>query len=339
MEEPVKEKSTVAPSLQQSAIETPQAIDAGARTVNEESPWRALRLLANKTWLRNTFSLCRVFAPSCILPAVLLTVAGLALTSGEFYAFSQVHQEGTQIVSILAAMGILLVTLILVLVLLVLGFGLWLVRLSTFSHVFCVLDMSSELPALTEVRAIIASSHAFILARKKYLARFYFMVSMVMIIPIIVWLSLFTVKGLTMTPPNSGTMVTKISLPPFADLSLNVVLAIMGAYLVGFSFLAVFVSSCSKANANFAAWDCIKLSFRMFFPMIALVIVVVILNTLIATPQICLHPIESICLMNTPTTLPSSLCSELWEGITSVMLFTLTLAPFCELLRNRLKSE
>jgi hypothetical protein len=339
VEEPVEEKSTVAPSLQQSASETPQAIDVGARTVNEESPWHALRLLVNKTWLRNTLILCRVFAPRCILPAVFLTVAGLALTSGQFYAFSQIHPEGMQLASILAAMGILLVTLIVVLVLLVLGFGLWLVRLSTFSHAFCALDMSSELPPLTEVRAIIASSHAFILSRKKYLARFYFMVSMVMITPIIVWLSLFTVKGLTMSPPNSGTMVTRISLPPFADLSLSVVLAIMGAFLVGFSFSAVVVSSCSKANANFAAWDCIKLSFRMFFPMMALVLVVVILNTVIATPQFLLHPIESISLMNTPTTLPASLCSELWEGITSVILFTLTLAPFCELLRNRLKSE
>ncbi len=345
MEEPVEEKSAVAPPLHQSegaasiSVENWSGMVSGLSDGSEPSNvsyWRALSLLFNKTWLLNTFGLCRVFSGRCILPAVLLTSGGLCLTVGEFFSFSQVHAV-TQLSSILAAMGILIVTMILVLGFVISGFGLWLVRLTTFSHAFFRIDMSSKLPSASELDEIFASSQAFILARKKYIAQFYFVISLVMLTPVLAFLTLFSVKALTMTPPESGSIAIKAFLPPIADLAITLLLAVIGGYLVGVSFCAVTVSSSSKQTANLAAWECIKLSFRMLLPMITIVVVVVLMNTIIATPQICLHPIEVVSLVNTTQSLPSSICAELWEGITSVMLFNLTLAPFCELLRYRVK--
>jgi hypothetical protein len=234
-------------------------------------------------------------------------------------------------------MGILLVTLVLVLGFIISGFGLWLVRLSTFSHAFFAINMASKLPAISDIQEIFASSHAFILSRKKYLAEFYFILSLVMFFPVIWFLTLMTVKAYSMTPSTSGVVALKVVLPPVVDASIMVLLAIIGSYLVGVSFCAVAVSAVSKEPAKSAAWVCIKLSFRLFLPMMLTAVVVVIMNTLVATPQFCLHPIEYLSLVNTTRTLPLSICSELWEGVTSVILFNLSLAPFCELLRYRLK--
>ena len=284
----------------------------------EGSSWRAVGLFFNKTWLLNTFTLCRIFSSSCVLPAVLLTTGGLCLTVGEFFSFSQVPAENVQIASILMAMGILLVTMFLVLGFFISGFGLWMVRLSTFSHAFFSIDMSSKLPANSDIQEIFASSHAFILSRKKYLAEFYFVLSLAMVLPVIWFLTLLTVKAFSMAPPSSAVVDIKVALPAGVDALVMVLIAVFGGYLVGVSFCAVAVSSASKEPAKSAAWECIKLSFRLLLPMMVTVVVVLIMNTLIATPQLCLHPIEYFSLVNTTRTLPSSICSELWEGVTSV---------------------
>jgi hypothetical protein len=344
VEEPVEEKTTVAPSLHQSegeaqvSVEIPSGLAANsAKAPDGGSSWRAVGLLFNKTWLLNTLRLCQIFSVRCILPAVLLTSSGLCMTVGFFFSTSQIHPENTQFTSILAAMGMLFATMVLFLVFWIWGLLTLLVRLSIFSHVFYALDMTSKLPAAAEIQAIIASSHEFVSSRKKYFAQFYMVLSLVLIPPVLVAMVLFTVKSLTMTPPNSGAMPLKILLPPAVDVALTLVLAITSAYIAGVSFCAVAVSSGSREDANLAAWDCIKLSFRMFFPMMAIVVIIAVVNTVVATPQFCLHPMEYLSFANTTTTLPSTICSELWSGITSVILFTLSLAPFCELLRYRLK--
>ncbi len=345
MEEPGEEKTIASgPSLSQFKVEELISVEhssgepsRAAENSHAVSTWRAVGLLFSKTWLMNTLRLCKVFSVRCVLPAVLLTCGGLSLTIGEFFSFSQIDPANAKIASILAAMGILLVTMVLFLLFVVWGLMSWLVRLSTFSHVFFALDMTTRFPGAVDIQALIASSHEFVLSRKKYFAQFYLTLSLVLITPVLVAMVLFTVKALTITPPNSGTMAIKIVLPPVADVVLTAVLAITSAYLLGVSFFAVVVSAVSKETANVAAWDCIKLSFRMFLPMIAIVVVIALVNTVIATPQFCLHPIEYLSFVNTTKSLPSSICSELWEGITSVILFTFTLAPFCELLRYRLK--
>lgn len=301
------------------------------------SSWRALGLLLDRAWLKNTFILSRAFAPRCILPAVLLTVAGITTIVGRSLAFSQIQPEGTQIISIFAAIGIMLATLGIVLSTLISAFVLWLVRLSTFSHAFCALDVSARsAPGTIQMQEAFDTAHTYVVSRKKYFAQFYLMVTLVLLGPSLIWFGLFVTKILTMAPPNSGSMVPKLVLPPVADISINLLLTVLGAYFFGFSLMALVMSTMSRDEPNQAAWSTIKLSFKLFLPMIALAVVVALLNTVIATPQVLLHPK----LMETTSgSLPLDVLSQVWEGLTSLMLFTLTVAPFCELLRNRLKDE
>ena len=303
----------------------------------KSQPWKALGLLANGYWLKNTIKLSYIFAPKCIFPAIILTTGGLAMTAGQFFGLSQMHLELVQMANLLSALAILLTTFVVVLVCLVYGFTLWLVRLSTFTHAFNEIDMAAKhLPSRENLKSIFESSHKFMLSRKTYLTKFYLFVSMVMIMPVIIWMTLFSLKLLS-SMPSSDPMLAKFPLPWGASVGITIGLVIMGCYLIGLSMTSVVVSSISKAPASAAAWDCIKLSFTRFFPMVAIVIVIAILNTVIATPQILLHPLDQFSMVNTQESLPASLASELWEGITSVMLFTLTLAPFCELFRERLE--
>lgn len=351
-----------------------QANNTNVNAVAQDSHslWSVFPIIFSGGWLKNTWKICLAFVPECILPAGLMTFAGLAVSLGFNFCLEELKKSQVlQLQTLVTALLVLVLVLIVCLVCFIWGFTVWLVRLNTFTHAFCMfnvrhgkllapvsagnippnqttaaLDAGSTEEATSgasentitqaDVKSQFKSSHAFILKRRKYLARFYAIVSLVALPPIFFWMILCAVKLYSSMGSMSPAML-RISLPLPLDIAVTSSLFLVGVYLVGLSCMSVVVSSISTAGANNAAWDCIKLSFKYFLPMSIISIIILILNVVIATPQFVLNPaaVFSTSFMSEP--LLHSVGNQVWQGITSLVLFTISVSPYCALLSLKSK--
>jgi hypothetical protein len=344
--------------------ETASAVPVAAKA---DSQWAVFSTIFNPNWLRNTFKVCLAFAPDCILPAALMTAAGLAATGGFYFIVEELRKSQIlQLQTILTAFILMTVVLLVCLACLLWGFAIWLVRLNTFTHAFCALDVlhgristaadpangrptlvaetavagdASQVTTITKDASPFTSaqlktqfklSHQFILKRRRYLARFYLLVSLVILPPVLFWMLLCAIKVY-----SGQQSVLRISLPPPVDYGITSTLALLGVYLVGLTCLSIVESSVSELGANNAAWDCIKRSFKIFLPMSIVSILILVLNVVIATPQLVLNPTEAFSMKFMSEPLLVSGASQTWQGITSLVLFTMSVCPFCEFLRKK----
>ena len=313
----------------------PQAIGL-SNASSSDSTWRAVRLLGNKTWLSNTLKLSTVFAPQCTLAAIVLSLAGVALFIGYFCALGVLKTQGNtvQLANLLTAAGILLATMFVYLGFFVWGLALWLMKLSTYSHTFCNINMmTAPFFSKEQLKEKFDASLKEVRTRKSYFASFYLLVTLVVIVPLLFAAGIGFLLYLGSTPESYQGL--RLALPPVLAMSLEGVIAVLAVYFLSLSPLMVIISSCSRATASVAAWDCLKFPFRQALPLTVITIAVVVMNLVIATPEIFFQPQTTAIVIQ--ENFAGRLCALVWEGVTSVFLFTLSMAPFCELMRYRLK--
>lgn len=351
-----------------------QANDTNVNAVAQDwhSLWSVFPIIFSVGWLKNTWKICLAFVPECILPAGLMTFAGLAVSLGYNFCLEELKKSQVlQLQTLVTTLAVMALVLMVCLICFIWGFTVWLVRLNTFTHAFCMLDVqygkllapvsagnisakeaeaaidagsaeeaASGVPENTftsaDVKSQFKSSHTFILKRRKYLARFYAIVSLVALPPILFWMILCAVKLYCSMGSMSPAML-RISLPLPVDIAVTSSLFLVGVYLVGLSCMSIVVSSVSTAGANNAAWDCIKLSFRYFLPMSIISIIILILNVVIATPQFVLNPAAVFSTSFMSESLLHSVGNQVWQGITSLVLFTMSVSPYCALLSLKRK--
>ena len=128
------------------------------------------------------------------------------------------------------------------------------------------------------------------------------------------------------------------TLPDVVHVWLYVVLAVLSLVLTEISLVALVVSANSTQRPAAAAKETIALSCTTFIPCTLLTIIFIVANTVIAAPHMLLtldQPIAAMLLAKND--LKFLLLAYVWQGVTSVVVWTLTVSPICEYLRGRVK--
>lgn len=232
------------------------------------------------------------------------------------------------------AFSLLLLTLAGTLVFMIWGVGVWLMRLTAFAHAFLELPLDTQLVEAQTIKDKQASAIESVKSRRAYLAQYWLLVSIFLGVPFFIVGALTIVKVLAITPIYGQLL---FSLSPLANAIVLALLSFLLLIVTEVSLLGLVVSAVSNLPAATAAKETIKLSAQLLLPGLALSIFAVAICVVISSPQVLFH-------LNNPSTLFSMQgpVSELllesgWQGVTSVVLWTFTTAPFCELLRGKVR--
>lgn len=314
--------------------------DAGLTILNpnvneQQAPsfWFAFHTLRSKMWWKNAFLSAITFAPHCFVPAAFGTMFAVILVVGNNLSFSPLNNQPFDITAVFKAMAILLVTGIVAIALLFISFGGWLIALTAYTKSFASLSraqlVTSELDA-RELRELQLKTIAEVKERRAHLGKYWCYASLLMLIPLLATGLAIVLK--VCEPQFSAALSFKM--PPGADVALTVFAACSSLYLTAFSLIGIVVSSVSNKEPVEAVQSTVLLSFKAFVPAGLLAAVLLLVNVLVTAPQeipVLLHP-DPAQLMS--RSLALTLVEEIWQGVSSIILLPLSIAPFCELLRG-----
>jgi len=258
------------------------------------------------------------------------------------------RKPGAGVQEIFASLVILLIVAVIALVCLLPAFTIWVIRLNTFCQTICTLPggNSENQLSIEKLKELFAISHKEISSRKGFLTQFYFLISLGMIPPTFVWVVLI---GITVLPMVSPSLFGAAGPENPMTTTAMFFAGVITAYLVGLTGIAVVVSSVPQKSAANAAWQAIKFSVQHFVPL-------TLLSALILFVMICLTEPQTLCsfwselskaktnqgvssLMETSMSVTQAnigwnFLSEVWDGMTKVILLPFSLIPYCDMFRH-----
>ncbi|MGH9553822.1 MAG: hypothetical protein ACRD3W_30865, partial [Terriglobales bacterium] len=294
-----------------------------------------LGFLLSPTWWRGASLASWLFAPQCILPAAIWTASGVVTALGGWFA--SVHMSG--IVSagdLFIACGALLITLPVCGALLIWGLGLWLLRLTAYARSFDLLPIGTlRVPDRQTIIAAQKKAQAELPQRQTFFLWFWLIVTGIVLPAGLVWfVSIMTI----MAQMKELTGQQLYTLPAPVNNALYAMIGFLSVVLSEISLVALIVSANSTRGAMDAAKESLALSFKAVLPGIILTIIFVVVNTIVATPQIFTSLSDPMAvLLSARSDIKILLVGYFWQGVSSVVILTLTLSPFCEYFRGRVK--
>ena len=297
-------------------------------------PVSSLKTLLNLDWWRHAVKFALIFAPQCFLPA-LLYIAGITIVAASIAFYVSALQQNPDITSLLKAGMCSLAAAILAPAAIFWSFAAWLIRFSAFALSFDQARIS-ELHGIVLSRQQIAQIQLDALAqareRKIFMAQFWSIYSMYLIVPCGAFMIAFFLQAISMMQ-SQLLSIMMFTLPPwlrFVSLALCVVL---GIYLTSATSIGVYLSAVTEKSPVETANNSIALSFKYFLPASVITGVSMFLYVLVTSPQELVHLFkpENIANIN-----PLNFyLEELWRAIANTVVWPLSLAPICEYLRDR----
>lgn len=310
-------------NVSQANVEPPRFSE---RRINE--------FLLDKNWWRAAWKKAWLFAPRCTACAMALTVGNLIIVFGSQQMQIRMHllQSAEGITSIEPIVQILLIGLTVMALSLLLtlwSLSVWMVQLTIFAN-------AVQNAGTIITREIFSESASVIRKRKKFFAKVWLVASLYLLIPIFPIALMIALKAVTGPEFTVGGQAL-VPVPSVLNQdNLQVAITIFGAALsvlaLAYSMTTLVFSSVSTAGpgstANAALSECFKHSGMVLVVAVA----VTVLNMIVTAPSLALT------MMNLPS-LPGSnvwlaCLGQIWIGISSVVLWPLSVAPFCELVRS-----
>jgi hypothetical protein len=290
--------------------------------------WRFFLLFINKRWLTLAKQHLFVFAPKCIRPAAYFTIGMLIVLSSTVLSYQQLKSDHLDLSKLLMSAGYLLFSMFFGVPLMFIGIAKWLLTITAFCRFWMLNDLCTIDKDVLKQRC--DQDFNDVSKRKMYLAKFGLTSALLSAMPVLICFLFFVLKLATMSAVMS---LKAIALPPGMSTALDVMIAVMFIGVLAFSLVAIPVAAVSELPPQRAAIWAALVAMRCFPQCALITIVVCFASVVISTPQ-ALFELGSANMLMPPDNLGSVLLSQLWEGITSVVLVPASMVPFCELLRG-----
>ncbi len=284
---------------------------------------------SNRTRLKQAIGAIYIFVPYCFGPAALLTAASVIFIIGNTCTFAQFSNPVLSLNSLLIAMISLLGSFAVGIVLLMISFSKWIFVLLIFCRFW--LSLPSQSTDVIDLRVIQQQAISDIKSRQKSLGKFWLFALLLMLIPILIFC--LTV-GLKLASLSVLFGSQAIILPGPVDSILLPVSILLGVCLTIISLVAVPVAAMSKGDATQTVKQTFILSWKKLPQAAVLSVLILLLNTAIASPQLFTKYATFESYLLPSLNLPLAVIEQIWQGLVSIILFPLSLIPFCELLRT-----
>lgn len=281
--------------------------------------------------LKKVIDSVTVFIPDCFVPAALLSLAGIILLLGSSLTFGRLNSPLLSLNNLLIAMAILLSSFAAGFVLLVISFSKWIFVLLVFCRFW--LCQPSIAGQASDLKVLQQHARDEIKSRRASLTRFGLLSILYLLLPMLIFCLAVVLKIVSLSPVL-GTQA--LVLPHFADLILLAVIIVFGLALTTISLIAVPIAAMSKGTAMQTVKQTFTLSWKMLPQATVLSALILVLNTVVANPQVLTNCASLESYLVPSTNLPLAMFEQIWQGLVSIILFPLSLIPFCELLRYSL---
>ena len=282
--------------------------------------------LSSLKWWERAVRLALAYAPNCILPALALSGANIVMLLGMHLILTAVNQSQVNLDDVIRAGCIGIGSLLVGLLLTCWSVGVWLFRFTAFAEAL----LTSAAPD----RMLFAQSIAKTRKRAKYLAGFWFFVSLILLVPFAP-LCAFVALKIIASPDYIGAGLLPVSLPEWVTYVTTAAIVVLTAVITAYSLVALVVSSVSALPPRDAAVEALRLSARFWVPLSVITAIVLLVNFLISSPQ-ALFGFASVAQINR-TQLIVDIGLQVWLGLTSAVIWPFSIVPFCELLRDKVK--
>jgi hypothetical protein len=259
----------------------------------------------------------------------MFTLASIIFILGNAFTFAQLNSPSLVLSNLLIAAFVLLSSFAVGIVLLCKSFSRWLFVLLAFCRFW--LCLSPEISQLDDRKALQQQVMKEIKNRQNTLARFWFLALLFMLLPMLVFIIAVGLKAASMTA-IFGAQTLK--LPGPVDCALLPIIVLLGVGLTTVSLVAMPIAAMSEGSARQTIKQTLTLSWKKLPQAVLLCIVIFVLNTIIASPQIFTSYAGLETILMPSTNLALALSEQIWQGLVSIILFPLSLVPFCELLKS-----
>lgn len=292
--------------------------------------------VTDKQWWKDAVECCKRFAPRCYVPAGIMTAANIALLVAYNVIFSHLDalaetQKPTVIsnvdTGILQLLGTLIVALLCsmgALIALVVAVCMWTERLHAFGRAFARRGATAAVPDFDEAQSFVKGNHKFLLV-------FWLVGSGYLLLPTLFMMA-FTGAKLMMRPEFAVMFdvpfgLTRQQFALFCDGAGTLFVIVILAY----SLVALVFGALANTGPARLATNLLLEILRHPVPPFALTVLVCLANALVVLPftaAVFFFPSAQL-----ESNTAYILLSQIWLGLTSTIVWPLSIAPFCKITR------
>jgi hypothetical protein len=302
-------------------------------------------LLHDRHWWRRAWAASWRFAPHCIPCAALLTAANVIVAIGGDYAISRMKQPQAAVITDLGPILILylsiLIGLMVILVLSMVALAQWLLKLTMFARLFCEAEQAHEnaggdaAPSAYHLDSdAVANADQAIRKRWVYVMKVWLVASLLLLPPAVPLMVLVMLHSMIAGPMPLDIKV--LGWPswltsPSVAFSAFAVGAVLTVICTAYSFVTIVFSAVSEMPAPRTAVVAMKESIKHWLPLCIITAIILLANIVITAPQMIayLTPLAAFAKQSVVEA-----CAQVWLGISSLVLWPLSVAPFCRITRE-----
>lgn len=304
---------------------------------SDPSAWQPLINMGKPLWWKNIFKTSFCFAPQCILPAIVWSLA-FAVVFGSFALVQQIMNAQTNpgLAQILQCFFLLLGTLVVALGLVIWGLSAWLTRLTSFCRILLLLPADAMLDqnlSKTTIKECAEKAIKEVAQHKAHIAKLWFFVTLYMIVPVTAFFGISLALCLT-TPELIGVQL--LTLPKWLTIAFVFVACAIALFLTSLSLIALAASAHFHVDAKRAASRAFSLSLSMMLPACTMTLLLLLINVFVSSPEIVFQLQHPQSFLATKFELGPMLAEHLWQTLTSVVMWSFTTAPLCDMVRAKM---
>jgi hypothetical protein len=305
----------------------------GSENGSKSKSWQVLRELCTALFWRRNLAYIVAFAPSCFLPAFLVTAASVVLVLGNLGFYTQLSRGALSFHDLISDALICIVYTIAGLIMLVYGFGKWIFMLTTFCTYWHNLesDRSGDSLDRSALARRVKEAAEKVKARGKFLGKFWLHLFVVMLLPVLLLYLLAFLKVASSPRLTGGAL---FSLPMAIDITLLPICLFISVVLLIVSFVSVPVAAIADQDAGRAVKLVISLARTQFPQLLLISIFVVAINIIVGSPLALARWGSFGTSFFSDEAVQLCVAQEIWQGLLSVVLLPSSLVPFCALLKN-----
>jgi hypothetical protein len=315
--------------------ETNQQDSSGSllqRALPVKSP--SLAILLTKKWWHYSLLTAVLFMRHCWLAGTVWTATLVTSVIGTWYASAHLAPNGVATLeSMLVSAGASFLTVGVSLALMLWSVGAWLIADTAYSRAYLelpLLDAISAGPAIREKQRSCALEARH---QKLFLAKFWFYNAVFLLVPVVILTVLSLVKTIEVSAISGVKLFT---LSPLANAVILTLIGFLTIVLTQVSSVGLAVSSRTKLEPLAAAKQTMSLSWRFAWQGFLITTVVILLNIVVSSPQVLfkLNDLNSLFVLSND--IVPLLLACIWQGVSSIFLWTFSMAPICEIVRDHI---
>lgn len=292
----------------------------------------AYKCFQSQQWWKNAALLSLLFARHCVVPAGLWLISlAVFLVPSAFMVTT--FGKTIEMIQLVQALAVYIVTLFIAVPLLFWCFGAWLVRLTAYSAALESFTRAEMVTANLDKTRIINAQLAALeqtKTQKMFLAKFWSTLTIFLIVPCIV----FFVSMMVLACSSSSVLGSSaLKLPMWASLLTYALCALSGLATTVPSFVGICISARDKSDPIKEAKNTILVSVKGFLPLTIITALSVLFGVLVSSPHELFQGGQSP--IGTLNVTWISVAQEIWRAVSSTVVWTITLAPVCEYMRGQ----